>query len=91
MGKILYLTLYRKWFDCIAAGWKREEYRNLTEYWRKRLIGRGYTEIHFTNGYGKERPWMRVEFKGVVLSGPTIVIRLGRMLDCGNYGGEVEK
>ena len=23
-----------------------------------------FDEIHFTNGYGKHRPWMRVEFKG---------------------------
>jgi len=88
--RILYLTLYRNWFDCIAAGWKRVEHRDISEYWRKRLIGKGYTAIHFTNGYGKARPWMRFEFTGLKINNRTgkLDILLGRMLDCGNYDGE---
>ena len=34
---ILHMTLYRKWFDAIAAGHKREEYRAATPYWTSRL------------------------------------------------------
>src|SRR6478609_2178429 len=36
--KILHLTLKKKWFDMIASGEKKEEYRELKPYWAKRLI-----------------------------------------------------
>ena len=35
---ILSLVLKRKWFEMIAAGKKREEYRMDTKYWRIRLM-----------------------------------------------------
>lgn len=63
--KILHLTLKRKWFDQIAVGLKKEEYRELKDYWKVRLEGRHYDEIHFRNGYLKDSPFMRVEFKGL--------------------------
>lgn len=34
---VLPLVLIGKWFDMIARGEKREEYRACTEYWRKRI------------------------------------------------------
>ena len=37
-GKILYLTLNKKWFDMIASGDKKEEYRELKPYWETRFI-----------------------------------------------------
>ena len=36
--KILYLSLEKKWFDLIKAGVKREEYREMKQYWEKRLV-----------------------------------------------------
>ena len=36
--KILHLPLKAKWYDMQESGEKTEEYRQLTEYWRKRLI-----------------------------------------------------
>lgn len=36
--KILHLTLKRKWFTMILHGEKREEYRELTEYWASRIL-----------------------------------------------------
>lgn len=36
--KCLHLTLNRRWFDLIASGEKKEEYRELKEYWANRLI-----------------------------------------------------
>lgn len=62
--RILHLTLYKKWFDLIASGEKTEEYRDGTNYWDKRLNGKSYDVVHFTNGYGKTRPSMDVEYKG---------------------------
>jgi hypothetical protein len=40
----LHLNLKKKWFDMIASGEKKEEYRNLTPYWTKRLIEVDYPE-----------------------------------------------
>ncbi len=90
--RVLYLTLYRKWFDCIAAGWKRVEHRNYTEYWRTRLIGKSYDEIHFINGYGAARPWMRFEYGHLAHNVETgkLDIHLGRLLDSGNYEDETK-
>ena len=38
LGNVLYLTLKKKWFDMIASGEKIEEYREIKEYWLKRLF-----------------------------------------------------
>lgn len=35
--KILNLTLSKKWFDMILSGKKTEEYREIKDYWIKRL------------------------------------------------------
>ena len=49
--KILRLNLKRKWWDQIKAGTKTVELRLATDYWRKRLVGRCYDEIHLCLGY----------------------------------------
>ena len=36
--RTLTLSLKRKWFDMIKSGVKKEEYRERSPYWRKRLI-----------------------------------------------------
>lgn len=36
--KTLHLTLKKKWFDMIASGEKKEEYREIKPYWLKRLM-----------------------------------------------------
>lgn len=36
--KTLTLSLKKKWFDMIASGQKKEEYRKITQYWQKRLL-----------------------------------------------------
>lgn len=36
--KILTLTLKKKWFDMIASGDKRQEYRELKPYWMNRFL-----------------------------------------------------
>jgi hypothetical protein len=35
--RVLHLTLKKKWFDMIASGEKKEEYRELKDYWGYRL------------------------------------------------------
>lgn len=47
----LTLPLNGIYFDQIRAGTKREEYRLVTPYWRRRLVGRTYHRIELTLGY----------------------------------------
>jgi len=70
--KILHLTLKKQWFDMIANGMKKEEYREMKPYWHKRLLNREYDLICFRNGYAKDAPRVTVEFKGL-LSGLGII------------------
>lgn len=62
--KILHLTLKKKWFDLIASGEKKEEYRVVKPYWTKRLFHRDYDAIQFRNGYRPDSPTMLVEYLG---------------------------
>lgn len=40
--KVLDLVLKAKWYDMIAEGKKREEYREIKPYWCKRLLNTSY-------------------------------------------------
>ena len=62
--KILHLTLKREWFDMIASGIKKEEYRGIKEYWNTRL-NKEYDVILFRNGYNRMSPEMMVELKSI--------------------------
>ena len=82
--RILHLTLKREWFDKIAQGVKRNEYREYKPYWKKRLEEQTYDVIRFRNGYSADAPVMWVEYCGVRRDGKgrnaDYVIRLGRVL-----------
>jgi hypothetical protein len=84
MTDILHLTLKREWFDQIAHGEKKEEFRQYKPYWKKRLEGRKYDVILFRNGYASNAPEMLVEYLGLGRNGSgrnaDYVIRLGRVL-----------
>jgi len=43
--EILHLTLKKKWFDMILSGEKKEEYREIKDFWLKRLFKEYHT--HF--------------------------------------------
>lgn len=79
--KTLHLTLKKKWFDMILRGEKKEEYREIKDYWCKRFCTKEWFKfeieildhainffpglIEFTNGYGKNAPRMTVECRGI--------------------------
>ena len=79
MANVLSLTLKKKWFDMIASGEKKEEYREIKDHWTSRLLHfkfdgtpyvyphmiKWYDEVEFINGYKPNAPRIRVEFKGV--------------------------
>jgi hypothetical protein len=94
MMKILKLTLHRRWFDDIAAGIKKREYRSIKPHWSSRLLNcdgefRDYDEVWFTNGYGSTRPFMRVEFLGISYEDyedeRCFSIALGEIFEIRNY------
>ena len=81
--KILHLNLYRKYFDAIVNGTKVFEYRQKTDYWKKRIEGKEYNIIKFRNGYAKDAPTMLVEYKGMRMT-DKFEIQLGKVLDIWN-------
>jgi hypothetical protein len=84
---VLHLTLHREFFDAIAEGRKKTEYRAGTAYWRSRLVDRDYSEIVFQNGYASAAPLMRVQCLGIRKDRPDrFAIRLGKILEVKNYG-----
>lgn len=139
--KILHLTLKKKWFDMIASGEKKEEYREVKDYWVLRLLelkepfslpqfaityndirpayhfckgyrGDRFSALEFllnemkcaafktfdivrlTNGYGKDKPTMDVDFMGMRIGeaqpawggpGTAIIISLGKILSKSNF------
>ena len=79
MKKILHLNLYRKYFDAIVNGTKTTEYRDKTDYWKKRIEGKQYDIIKFRNGYAKDAPTMLVEYNGYDIT-DRYEIKLGKIL-----------
>jgi hypothetical protein len=70
--RVLHLTLKKKWFDLVRSGKKTTEFREAKPYWDSRLMFKNgtfriYDEVHITNGYGRNRPFLRVEFKDCIL------------------------
>lgn len=73
--RILYLPLKKRWFDMIAAGIKKEEYREINEYWTKRLVEttgnliddftfKEFDYVEFTLGYpSTDNHDARIRFK----------------------------
>ena len=42
----------------IRSGEKPEEYRDLTPFWKKRIIDTRFDTVTFSNGYASSRPQM---------------------------------
>lgn len=67
---MLVLPIKKKWFDMILSGEKKEEYRDISDYWKVRFANAfgkcayipGYQaetrveKIMFRNGYNKNSP-----------------------------------
>ncbi len=67
---ILYLNLKKEYFDLIQKGEKTSEFREYKKHWIQRLMNpdgsfKKYDYILFQNGYHKNAPQMKVEFKNI--------------------------
>jgi len=49
--RVINLVLKKKWFDMIESGEKKEEYREVTPYWMKRLAYDKIDSVKFHLGY----------------------------------------
>lgn len=63
--KILKLTIKKKWFDLINSNIKKEEYREIKDYWISRICNvvgiykyniKNFDIVEFKNGYGSTAP-----------------------------------
>ena len=76
--KVLHLVLQFKWFDLVASGKKRIEYRRDCEFWRKRLEGKKFVTLH--RGYSKNTMTFKIERRKTVKG--IIEIHLGHLVAC---------
>jgi len=66
---MLTLPIEERWFRMILRGEKKEEYREIKDYWKTRFhkaglcmesgIPKAPAEVLFVNGYGNARPAIR--------------------------------
>jgi len=64
----LYLIVYKDIMDSIVKGEKTTEYRECTDYWKKRIVDKPYDLIRITNGYGNDtRPYILLKYKGYTI------------------------
>lgn len=87
--KILHLTLKKKWFDMIASGEKKEEYREWKPYWAERLLERGMKDCCavYAGDTSKWKSFDIIRFKnGYSSSAPEMDIQCnGITLGSGKY------
>lgn len=90
--KTLTLSLKRQWFEKIKSGEKKEEYREKSEYWQRRLYRsmdandaefKQFDRLVFTLGYPKAGDKER----RLVFKNPKIRIGQGRP-ECGAVPGK---
>ena len=56
-NKTLHLVLKRKWWDMIASGERKEEYREVCHYWAIRLLDNKYRWYSLNTDYPKVFLW----------------------------------
>jgi len=76
---VLYLPIKKRWFDMIASGEKKQEYREIKDYWCKRLTDnflfvngvdiklKQFDFVCFRNGYQSDAPELWVACKGITI------------------------
>lgn len=84
----LTLTLHAWFFNEIYQGRKKNEYREDSEFWQKRLLDNNgkpkkFKYVKFINGYGAHRPYMVVEWLGCEYFGE-FDIQLGKIIKAEN-------
>lgn len=90
-NRTLNLTLKKKWFDLILSGEKKEEYREVKNYFIKRFFKHEYKQILFRNGYSSNSRKILIKCDGIYIGnakpewsdnwiGEVFVIKLGKII-----------
>lgn len=79
---VLHLVLKHQYYDAIDRGEKTVEYRENTEYWRRRIVPKwnsnGGNKVVFHRGWTDyTKKTMTFAIKDVVFNGDTIELHLG--------------
>ena len=93
--KTVTMPIQKKWFNMIISGEKKEEYREVKEYWRKRLLHDKVDRLKLINGYGSDKPYIIIELKdikmglgnpyhGAPLNVWVYILKLGEIVERGN-------
>ena len=78
-GPALHLVVRRRWFEEIASGRKRIEYRRRCAHWDRRLSGRRYSQAIISLGYRADRPRLAARVLGIRRSPTHWEIHLGEV------------
>ena len=91
MRKTLKLTLKKKWFDMIASGEKKEEYREIKQYWLKRITG-GYV-VNASDGSKCDdlTAYSTIAHNIDLLSGKWLPMKFDRVLFTNGYAKNAPK
>lgn len=82
---ILKIVIQSEWFDAIASGEKKTEYREIKPFWESRLYNpdgskRNYDRIEFINGYNKGARRMFTQYGGFTRRDGKFHIKVGKIL-----------
>ena len=96
--KIVSMPIKKEWFDKILSGEKKEEYRKIGDYWRKRLLFDKVDAIKLINGYGRDKPFIIVELEDIIIGegkkewgaipGECYILKLGKIIKSKNLRKE---
>lgn len=70
VGRVLTLPMKAIYFDQVKAGTKPREYRLVTDFWRRRLVGKVFTHVELTRGYPSRHDTtnrLRLPWKGYTI------------------------
>ncbi len=73
--RTLKLTVHKNWFNLTLTGEKKEEYRKPSDWIKSRLIGKEYDNVELTNGYGTEKPYILIGYKGYRISTENFTVK----------------
>lgn len=81
----LKIVIKKQWFDDIASGKKKIEYREVKPFWESRLYDstgkkRQYKEIEFINGYNADARRMVTKYEGFFKKGNLFHIKVGSII-----------
>jgi hypothetical protein len=81
----LKIVIKKIYFDQIASGEKKIEYRDVKPFWQSRLYDangkkRSYDSIEFINGYNADAKRMITKYEGFERRGNLFLIKVGKIL-----------